>query len=61
MTDCKRETANALTGLCIVEVESECPHIIPIKLLELLDRNSNDERTPMYRYFGVILLHRYQF
>ena len=50
MLDCKRETANALPSLCIVGVE-----FIPIKLLVLLDRNSNEERTSIYRYFGVLL------
>ena len=37
------------------------PVFTPIKLLVLLDRNSNDGRTPMYRYFGVISLQRCQF
>ena len=37
------------------------PVFTPIKLLVLLDRNSNDGRTRMYRYFGVISLHRCQF
>ena len=32
------------------------PAFIPIKLLVLLDRNNNDERTSMYRYFGVNLV-----
>ena len=26
MPDCNRQTANALTSLCIDEVESECPY-----------------------------------
>ena len=37
------------------------PVFTPIKLLVLLDRNSNDGRTWMYRYFGVISLNRCQF
>ena len=37
------------------------PVFTPIKLLVLLDRNSNDGRTSMYRYFGVISLQRCQF
>ena len=27
MPDCNRQTANALTRLCIHEVESECPYL----------------------------------
>ena len=34
---------------------------ILIKLMELPGKNSNDERTSMYRYIGVINLHWYQF
>ena len=49
MLDCKRKTANALPSLCIIGVE-----FIPIKLLVLLDRNSKEERTSMYRYFAVL-------
>ena len=30
---------------------------ILIKSIELLGKNSNDERTSMYRYIGVINLH----
>ena len=37
------------------------PVFTPIKLLVLLDRNSNDGRTWIGRYFGVISLHRCQF
>ena len=37
------------------------PVFNPIKLLVLLNRNSNDGRTSMYRYFAVISLQRCQF
>ena len=58
----------------LAEVKSEGSHepvhrcsgirstaFILTKLIELLGKNRNDERASMYRYFGVINLHRHQF